>query len=113
MPNSLFKWRFLSRDLSSLLRSRARPLFEVFGCLYFYLDFKNSRYCVYPKEHSTVEKKLWKTNGGEILFRVEGHVLTSKAPILLDWNNTFLGIFEAIPGTLWCFGQIKFIAKFF
>ena len=31
---------------------------------------RESKHCVYPKEHSTVEKELWKTNGGEILFRV-------------------------------------------
>ena len=28
-----------------------------------------SKYCTYPKEHSTVEKVRWKTKGGEILFR--------------------------------------------
>ena len=30
-----------------------------------------SKYCLYPKEHSTVEKGPWKTKGGGILFRVE------------------------------------------
>ena len=30
-----------------------------------------SRYCLYPKEHSTVEKGWWKTKGRGILFRVE------------------------------------------
>ena len=30
-----------------------------------------SKYCLYPKEHSTVEKGRWKTKGGGILFRVE------------------------------------------
>ena len=30
-----------------------------------------SKYCLYPKEHSTVEKGRWKTKGGGILFHVE------------------------------------------
>ena len=30
-----------------------------------------SKYCLYPKEHSTVEKGRWKTKCGGILFRVE------------------------------------------
>ena len=30
-----------------------------------------SRYCLYPKEHSTVEKGWWKTKGRGILFPVE------------------------------------------
>ena len=30
-----------------------------------------SKYCLCPKEHSTVEKERWKTKGGGILFRVE------------------------------------------
>ena len=30
-----------------------------------------SKYCLHPKEHSTVEKGRWKTKGGGILFRVE------------------------------------------
>ena len=30
-----------------------------------------SKYCLYPKEHSTVEKGWWKTKGRGILFRVE------------------------------------------
>ena len=30
-----------------------------------------SKYVLYPKEHSTVEKGRWKTKGGGILFRVE------------------------------------------
>ena len=30
-----------------------------------------SKYCLYPKEHSTVVKGRWKTKGGGILFRVE------------------------------------------
>ena len=29
------------------------------------------KYCLYPKEHSTVEKGRWQTKGGGILFRVE------------------------------------------
>ena len=29
------------------------------------------KYCLYPKEHSTVEKGRWKTKGRGILFRVE------------------------------------------
>ena len=37
-----------------------------------------SKYCTYPKEHSTVEKGRWKTKGGEILFRVESHVFASE-----------------------------------
>ena len=32
---------------------------------------EKSKYCLYPKEHSTVEKGRWKTKGGGILFRVE------------------------------------------
>ena len=32
---------------------------------------EKSKYCLYPKEHSTVEKGRWKTRGGGILFRVE------------------------------------------
>ena len=32
---------------------------------------EKSKYCLYPKEHSTVEKRRWKTKGGGILFRVE------------------------------------------
>ena len=32
---------------------------------------EKSKYCLYPKEHSTVEKRQWKTKGGGILFRVE------------------------------------------
>ena len=30
-----------------------------------------SKYCLYPKEHSTVEKGRWKTKGGGILFHAE------------------------------------------
>ena len=30
-----------------------------------------SKYCLHPKEQSTVEKGWWKTKGGGILFRVE------------------------------------------
>ena len=32
---------------------------------------EKSKYCLYPKEHSTVEKGRWKTKGGGIIFRVE------------------------------------------
>ena len=32
---------------------------------------EKSKYCLYPKEHSTVEKGRCKTKGGGILFRVE------------------------------------------
>ena len=32
---------------------------------------EKSKYCLYPKEHSTVVKGRWKTKGGGILFRVE------------------------------------------
>ena len=32
---------------------------------------EKSKYCLFPKEHSTVEKGRWKTKGGGILFRVE------------------------------------------
>ena len=32
---------------------------------------EKSKYCLYPKEHSTVEKGRWKTKGGGILFCVE------------------------------------------
>ena len=32
---------------------------------------EKSKYCSYPKKHSTVEKGRWKTKGGGILFRVE------------------------------------------
>ena len=32
---------------------------------------EKSKYCLYPKEHSTVEKRRWKTKGEGILFRVE------------------------------------------
>ena len=32
---------------------------------------EKSKYCLYPKEHSTVAKGPWKTKGGGILFRVE------------------------------------------
>ena len=32
---------------------------------------EKSKYCLYPKAHSTVEKGRWKTKGGGILFRVE------------------------------------------
>ena len=32
---------------------------------------EKSKYCLYPKEHSTVKKGRWKTKGGGILFRVE------------------------------------------
>ena len=32
---------------------------------------EKSKYCLYAKEHSTVEKGRCKTKGGGILFRVE------------------------------------------
>ena len=32
---------------------------------------EKSKYCLHPKEHSTVEMGRWKTKGGGILFRVE------------------------------------------
>ena len=32
---------------------------------------EKSKYWLYPKEHSTVEKGRWKTKGGGIVFRVE------------------------------------------
>ena len=32
---------------------------------------EKSKYCLYPTEHSTVEKRRWKTKDGGILFRVE------------------------------------------
>ena len=32
---------------------------------------EKSKYCLYPKEHSTVQKGRWKTKGGGILFCVE------------------------------------------
>ena len=32
---------------------------------------EKSKYCLYPKEHSTVKKGWWKTKFGRILFRVE------------------------------------------
>ena len=32
---------------------------------------EKSKYCLYPKEDSTVEKGRWKTKGGGVLFRVE------------------------------------------
>ena len=32
---------------------------------------EKSKYGLYPKEHSTVEKGRYKTKGGGILFRVE------------------------------------------
>ena len=32
---------------------------------------EKSKYCLYPKEHSTVEKGRWKAKGGGILFRVD------------------------------------------
>ena len=37
----------------------------------FYTLKEKSKYCLYPKEHSTVQKGRWKTKGGGILFRVE------------------------------------------
>ena len=36
-----------------------------------YTPKEKSKYCLYPKEHSTVEKGRWKAKGGGILFRVE------------------------------------------
>ena len=36
-----------------------------------YAPKEKSKYCLYPKEHSTVEKGRWKTKGVGILFRVE------------------------------------------
>ena len=38
---------------------------------------EKSKYCLYPKEHSTVEKGRWKTKGGGILFRVESLALNA------------------------------------
>ena len=38
---------------------------------YNYALKEKSKYCLYPKEHSTVEKGRWKTKSGGILFRVE------------------------------------------
>ena len=37
----------------------------------YYVLKEKSKYCLYPKEHSTFEKGRWKTKGGGILFRVE------------------------------------------
>ena len=36
-----------------------------------YVLKEKSKYCLHPKEHSTVEKGRWKTKGEGILFRVE------------------------------------------
>ena len=40
---------------------------------------EKSKYCLFPKEHSTVEKGRWKNKGGGILFRVETTFLQAKS----------------------------------
>ena len=46
---------------------------------------EKSKYCLYPKEHSTVEKGRRKTKGGGILFRVESLGMQLKVKKLCQW----------------------------
>ena len=44
---------------------------------------EKSKYCLYPKQHSTVENGRWKTKGGGVLFRVESHTFASEGKKIL------------------------------